>query len=313
MAEQYVLDRMTVLLSVAAIVILVAGATYVFTSGTQPPVQNATANLTEIPRISVSGEATRTVSPDLLVIGIAVETQNETASGSESQNAEMTRKVKNALLAQGVREDEIETASYYTYPVYNDSCWYPPPCYGDVCPMAGAKGGGEMVVGGEETGAATEGMASSGVAYPESYPMPYRCDQQVIGYRTTHSIMVKTMNIYKGGDIIDAVSAANASARFDYQYFSLRDETRIRVENELAGEAAQSAREKAESIAGGLGARLGRIIDIQTNYYYPPYYYAERGYAAEGGMPQPAGVPTEIFPQDLTMSSSIHVTFEIAQ
>lgn len=295
MAEQYVLDRMTILLTVAAIVILVAGATYVFTSGVQPPVQNVTE---EIPRISVSGEATRTVSPDLLVIGIAVETENETASSSEAQNAEMTRRVKSALLAQGVREDEIETASYYTYPVYNDSCWYPP-CYGDACPMAAE---GEAAYAGE------------GVASVEIYPAPpYRkCDRQIIGYRTMHSIMVKTTNIYKGGNIIDAVSAANASARLDYQYFSLRDETRIRVENELAGEAAQSARSKAQSIAGGLGARLGRIVEIQTNQYYPPYYYAERGYVAEGAAPAEP-VPTEIFPQDLTMSSYIYVTFEIEQ
>ncbi|NYZ61126.1 SIMPL domain-containing protein [Candidatus Micrarchaeota archaeon] len=315
MGDQYVLDRMTVLLSVALIVVLVAGATYVFTSNAQPAGQNATANLTEIPKISVSGEATRTVSPDLLIMGIAVETENETASGAESANARMTAKVKSALLAAGVQESEIETASYYTYPVYNDSCYYyPPPCRGDICPMTA------------EEGYAGEGAyADSGVAYtedsmiaPEIYPVPpsYRCDQQIIGYRATHSIMVKTSNIYNGGEIIDSISAANASARFDYQYYSLKDETRIRYENELAGAAAQSARSKAQSIASGLGAQLGRIVDIQTNYYYPPYYGMKDYSMAEGGMAISASaepIATEIFPQDLTISSSIYVTFEITQ
>lgn len=310
MGDQYVLDRMTVLLSVALIVVLVAGATYVFTSNAQPAGQNATTNTTEIPKISVSGEATRTVSPDLLVMGIAVETENETASGAESANARMTAKVKNALLAAGVQESEIETASYYTYPVYNNSCDYYPPCRGDVCPMTAEGYAGEAMP-------ADAGYADSGVAYTDSYMVPpYRCDQQIIGYMATHSIMVKTSNIHNGGEIIDAVSAANASARFDYQYFSLKDETRIRYENELAGQAAQSARSKAQSIASGLGAQLGRIVDIQTNYYYPPYYGMKDYSMAEGGMAISASaepIATEIFPQDLTISSSIYVTFEISQ
>lgn len=314
MGDQYVLDRMTVLLSVALIVVLVAGATYVFISGAQPPAQNATANDTEIPKISVSGEATRTVSPDLLVMGIAVETENETASGAEAANARMTQRVKNALLAAGVSEGEIETASYYTYPVYNDSCYYyPPPCRGDVCPMGAEEGYAEGYAGEDMA------YADSGAAYTDSYMMPpYRCEPEIIGYRATHSIMVKTGSIHKGGEIIDAVSEANASARFDYQYFSLKDETRIRYENELAGEAAQSARSKAQSIASGLGASLGRIVDIQTNHYYPYPYYAERDYAMEeaGTMGYAASaepIATEIFPQDLTISSSIYVTFEISQ
>lgn len=316
MAEQYVLDRGTVLLSVALIVVLAAGAAYVFTSNAQPAGQNATANVTEeIPKISVSGEATRTVSPDLLVMGIAVEAQRATASEAEAGNARMTAEVKDALLAAGVLESGIETVSYYTYPVYNNSCGYYPPCGGDVCPMTAEGGYAEGYVGGATP--ADAGYADSGVAYTDSYMMPpYQCNQEIIGYMATHSIMVKTSDIHEGGEIIDAVSGANASARFDYQYYSLKDETRIRYENELAGQAAQSARSKAQSIASGLGAELGRIVDIQTNYYYPPYYGMKDYAMAEGGATSaPAAEPiaTEIFPQDLTISSSIYVTFEIKQ
>lgn len=311
MAEQYVLDRMTVLLSVALVVVLVAGATYVFTSGAQPAPVNLTNASGEVPKISVSGEATRTVAPDLLVMGIAVETGAETASEAQGLNAQMTERVKTALLSEGIRADEIETGYYSTYPVYNDSCWYyPREYYGD-----GAYPAGEEIYYGE-------GYAEPRVAYtdemmvePAIYPAPpsYRCEPEVIGYRTVHSIMVRTSAIYRGGDIIDAVSDANAGARLDYQYFSLKEETRIRVENELAGEAAASAREKAESIASGLGASLGRIVDIQTDYYYP--YYGYRDYAvAEASVSMVGGeVPTEIFPQDLSMSSRIYVSFEIAQ
>ncbi|HNT60602.1 MAG TPA: SIMPL domain-containing protein [Candidatus Bilamarchaeaceae archaeon] len=311
MAEQYVLDRGTVLLSVFAIVVLVAGATYMAAGMGQQLPMNGTGNATDMPKISVSGEATRQVAPDLLIMGIAVETEKKTASEADAENARMTAKLKGALLAAGVQESEIATSYYNTYPVYNDSCYYPPyPCRGDVCPMA-AEGG----YAGEEMA-----YADSGVAYADPYYIapPYRrCEPEVIGYRTTHSLMVKTGRINGGGAIIDAVSAANASARFDYQYFSLKDETRIRHENELAATAAQSARGKAAGIASGLGASLGRIVDIQTNYYYPgPYYgYGAKDYAmAEATVSARADpVATEIFPQDLTLTSNIYVTFEISQ
>jgi uncharacterized protein YggE len=180
--------------------------------------------------------------------------------------------------------------------------------------MAAEGGYAEGYVG--EATPADAGYADSGVAYTDSYMMPpYQYNQEIIGYMATHSIMVKTSGIHNGGGIIDAVSGANASARFDYQYYSLKDETRIRYENELAGQAAQSARSKAQSIASGLGTQLGRIVDIQTNYYYPGPYYAKDYAMAEGGATSAPAEPiaTEIFPQDLTISSSIYVTFEISQ
>ena len=88
------------------------------------------------------------------------------------------------------------------------------------------------------------------------------------------------------------------------------------MESELAAEAAQAAKSKAEGIARGLGASLGRIVSIQTGYYYPPYY--EYGYA-KGGVTDSVtvgaeeAVPAEIFPQELTLSSSIYVVYEIKQ
>ncbi|NYZ77023.1 SIMPL domain-containing protein [Candidatus Micrarchaeota archaeon] len=303
MAEaKYVLGSGTVLLAVALIVVLVAGITYVLTSGQQLPQPPGNETTEEIPKISVSGEATRTVRPDILVIGLTIETENATATAAEAANAQATAALKAALLANGIKESEIQTSSYYTYPVYNDSCWCEPwPCRGDVCPMYETAGDG----------------GAEGVAV-ESYPMPpypCECSQEIIGYKSTHSIMVKTEDTESGGEVIDAVAGVN-NARFDYFYFSLKDETRIGIESELAAEAARAAKSKAEGIATGLGASLGKIVSIQTGYYYPPYY--DYGYAKGGGMETVSvgaeeSVPAEIFPQELALSSQIYVVYEIKQ
>ena len=295
MAEtRYVVERNTVLLAVLLTAILVAGATYFIISSQigarVPPVENCTAT-NETPIISVSGEAMRTVKPDLLVIGLTVETENESMSASAAANAKATAALKEALLANGIKESEIQTSSYYTYPVYNDSCYCPPwPCEGDACPVYAEGGEGER------------------------YPAPSRCDcnYEIIGYKTVHSIIIKSENITIGGMVIGGV--ANVSeARFDYLYFSLNDRTRIEIESELAAEAAEAARKKAERIAEGLGTSLGKIVSIQTEYLYPPYYdyiKASEG-SAIGGIEE--RIPAEIFPQEVTLSSYIYVTYEVKQ
>jgi len=294
---RYVVERNTVLLTVLLTALLVAGATYFITSSQigarVPPVENCTTT-NETPTISVSGEATRTVKPDLLVIGLTVETENESASASATANAKATAALKEALLASGIKESEIQTSSYYTYPIYNDSCYCPPwPCEGDTCPMY-------------EESRIEEG----------AYPPLYRCDcnYEIVGYKTVHSIIIKSENTSIGGRVIEGV--ANVSdARFDYFYFSLNDRTRIEIESELAAEAAETAKKKAEKIAQGLGASLGKIVSIQTEYRYPPYYdYIVK--ASEGSVISRSAeerIPAEIFPQDVTLSSYIYVTYEVKQ
>ncbi|MEM4359774.1 MAG: SIMPL domain-containing protein [Candidatus Bilamarchaeaceae archaeon] len=304
---KYVVERNTAFLMVLLTAIVVAGATYIITSWQAGgahifpavvPAQNCSNTSEEVPKISVNGEAARVVKPDLLIIGLTIETENETASLAEAANAKATAALKAALLARGIKESEIQTTSYYTYPIYNDSCWCPPwPCKGDVCPVYETAGG--------------EGIAVESEMYPIPPPYPCECNREIIGYRTTHSIMIKSENISVGGSVIDGVADVT-STRFDYFYFSLKEQTRIDIENELIADAAKAARKKAESIATGLGVSLGRIVLIQTDYY-PPYY--PYGYV-ESKMPtieDGARTSAEIFPQDLTLSSHVYAIYEIKQ
>ncbi len=305
---------------VIVVVLITAGLTYYITksSAEQLPPQNQTNVSLEKPSITVRGEATKTVSPDLMVIGLTIDSIGANTSASQAQSAADTAKVKAALLAAGLEAGDIQTSSYYTYPVYNDSCYdYCYPYYGyDYAVPAGDgvyKGDAPASEPAMESGS---GAAGSGVAYPDSvyppdiYPRPCKSECNITGYKTSHVLMIKTDKVNDGGDIVDAALGAG-DFKIDYIYFSVKDETRVKVESDLQAAAASNAKSKAQNIATGLGATLGKVISVTTDYYpvypYPVYAYDRQASAGE------AAPPTEIFPTDSGFSGSITVTYELEQ
>lgn len=275
------------IIGIMIVILLTAGLTYYITKGNvvTPPVpqENKTG---ETPTITVRGEATKTFAPDLLTLGISLESFGTDSTASQAQSAKDTAALKTALLATGLNESEIQTSTYYTNPVYNGSCcgYYSP--YG-------------------------------GVAYTDVASMPYCKEGEnctLIGYKTIHSIIVKSGRTSDGGKFIEAAINATDAAKIDYVYFSIKDETRVQTETELQAEAAVSAKAKAQNIASGVGAKVGRIVSINTDYSYPyPIYAYQKGGAMDSIPVPPATPPTEIFPTDTTMSASITVVYELEQ
>jgi uncharacterized protein YggE len=302
-------NTMLLVIGVLIVVLLTAGLTYYISkSGTNVPPTNGTDGGTN-PSITVRGEATRTLSPDLMTLGFSLESVGSDSASSQAKSAADTAALKAALLAAGVNEGEIETSSYYTNPVYNESC------YSD-CPYYGYEGYGS----GYSSGGAAYGASSDGAmmekAYMDIAPMPpYPCKREgecnVIGYKTTHSILVKSGKTTEGGKYIEAALGATNATRVDYVYFSVKEETRVAVDSALQAEAASAAKAKAQNIAAGLGARLGKIISINPDYYYP--YYPVYAYDNRGGTAVSSPAPTEIFPTDTQMSSSITVVYGLEQ
>lgn len=62
--------------------------------------------------ISVSGTITKTIAPDQALIVLSVETLDKSASKSQSDNAELATKVREALKNAGIEEKDIKTSSY---------------------------------------------------------------------------------------------------------------------------------------------------------------------------------------------------------
>ncbi len=69
--------------------------------------------------ISVTGTATTSVDPDLLVITFGVETQEKSAKDALVANSESMTSIVNTLRSLGVSEDDISTSRISIYPIYD--------------------------------------------------------------------------------------------------------------------------------------------------------------------------------------------------
>jgi len=319
-------STLLLVVGVLVIVLLSAGLTYyvVKTSEGSPAVQPPGKNETsDKPTITVRGEATKTIMPDTMTIVFTIETANDTSSGAQFANSAAMERVKAALLSNGAKESEIQTTYFSTQPQYNESCYscQYPYYYGGRGAVPMAADSGAAYAAATNGGQAVEGSSGSGVAYTDIAPMPpYPCDQpkdcSIIGYKTTHTIQVKSSRINDGGKMVAAASGAYNSTKVDYVYFSMTDDLRIKTESELQASAAGNAKTKAQNIANGVGAKLGKIVTISTDYYpiYPYYAYSNPEMMNSGmGGAKYEPPPTEIYPTESSMSASIMVEYELEQ
>ena len=71
--------------------------------------------------ISVTGSATTSVLPDLVTVQFGVDTEAKTAQDAINSNSQMMNTVVSAIENIGITKDEISTAGFTIYPVYEDS------------------------------------------------------------------------------------------------------------------------------------------------------------------------------------------------
>ena len=71
--------------------------------------------------ISSTGTATIKVLPDFVSVYFSIDTKGATADEASDKNAEIVSKMKSALLAVGINEDEIKTQGFSVYPNYDYS------------------------------------------------------------------------------------------------------------------------------------------------------------------------------------------------
>ena len=71
--------------------------------------------------ISVTGTATTSVLPDLVTVQFGVDTESKTAQEAISSNAQIMDTVVSAVQNLGITKEEISTAGFSVYPIYNDT------------------------------------------------------------------------------------------------------------------------------------------------------------------------------------------------
>ncbi len=132
--------------------------------------------------------------------------------------------------------------------------------------------------------------------------------QKSKGFKTVHTLNVKTNNFNSIGDIIDASVDSGATSIQSIQ-FILSDAMQKVLKKDALKEASADARGKAEAIAEGLNAEIGSIVAVSDlEYNYGPYRYLESAVASSDTAML---TKTEISPGKLDVTASVEVTFEI--
>ncbi|HET6517830.1 MAG TPA: SIMPL domain-containing protein [Nitrosopumilaceae archaeon] len=112
------MNKVVSLASIAGIVLILA-----FAVNLTPAENQATAQTTPFPSrekvISVTGTASTSVEPDLLIITFGVETQEKTAKQALGKNSQLMNSVVSAIQDVGISEDELSTSRFNIQPVYD--------------------------------------------------------------------------------------------------------------------------------------------------------------------------------------------------
>ena len=112
------MNKVVSLAAITGIVLVLA-----FAVNLTPADNQATAETTPFPSrekvISVTGTATASVEPDLLIITFGVETQEKTAKQALEKNSQLMNSVVSAIQGVGISEDELSTSRFNIQPVYD--------------------------------------------------------------------------------------------------------------------------------------------------------------------------------------------------
>ena len=147
--------------------------------------------------------------------------------------------------------------------------------------------------------------------YPE---YDWRSGQQKLrGYVVSQQLVVKTENVKKVLEIVDA--AINAGALVNYINFELSEEKQNKYKKEALEKAGVDAKEKAEAIATGVGKKLGRLVSVKSqDFNYGPLNFYDKAVAESSGrdLSQEArNAAASISPQDIEVRATIIVEYRI--
>jgi hypothetical protein len=144
--------------------------------------------------------------------------------------------------------------------------------------------------------------------YPVTEYNPKTGEVTQTGYKTTHMITVETSQIDDVGKIIDGVIDSGAN-RVDQVSFSLSDDREREIRSQILDEAAVQAKNKAQSIASGLGARIVGVRSAsESSFYVTPFYSRSEAVMAKDVM----GGQTQVAQGEVDVSASVSASFEIA-
>lgn len=138
-----------------------------------------------------------------------------------------------------------------------------------------------------------------------TYQYPQGGGQPILtGFQVTNVVQAVVNNTAQVGSLVDAAIGAGAN-RIDGITFGLRDDSTTR--SQALRNAAQQARQKADTIAAGLGVRTGAVILAEEGYQVVPVATNTRtGVAA-------TAATTPVEPGNIDVKATVTLQLEIAQ
>ena len=107
------------LAAIASVILVLAFASSLTQISNQATAQETTPFPSREKIISVTGIATNSVEPDLLVVQFGVETQEKTARQALEANSNLMTNVVSAIISAGINEDDISTSRFNIQPIYD--------------------------------------------------------------------------------------------------------------------------------------------------------------------------------------------------
>ena len=132
--------------------------------------------------------------------------------------------------------------------------------------------------------------------------------QELVGYRVSNIINVKTEKLDSVAAIIDSAVSAGVN-RVDSVFFSLSPEVYSKLKDELLEKAILNAKSKAEMALSPLNYKIIGVKEISLSEFSMPY--PTPMYDMAYGAMEKSSAPTPIFSSDQDVSTSANVVFLI--
>ncbi|MCB2046672.1 MAG: SIMPL domain-containing protein [Novosphingobium sp.] len=227
--------------------------------------------------LTVTGQGDADSAPDLAVFSAGVQSQASNAAEALADNSRNMAKVIAALKRSGIAEKDIQTSNLSINPVYSDP---------EQEAMRAARANGQPYV-----------------------PLPPEQNvRRIVGYEVTNNVMVRQRDLKNFGKVIDTLVSAGAT-QVNGPNFQLENEKEAMDRARVA--SIKDARARAELYARASGLRIVRVLTIAEGggYYRPQPMF--RSVSMDVAAP-PAPPPAPIQPGQLSLNSSVTVTYELA-
>jgi uncharacterized protein YggE len=278
--------------------------------------------------ISVTGQGSVTVAPDIAVISLGVEVSRPTVEEARNEAAMLMTAMQEALARNGVEERDIATLVFSIYPQYSQfrPCVYD--AIDDVSDRATtiepapAPAVEASAASGSTSGSGGTAITTVTAVAPAAPPtdeeasassQPAKCfpqEPQIIGFTVNNQLTVKVRDFDRLSDTLDdAITAGGNAVRVNNVSFTIDEPEQYWDEAREA--SVEDARERAEQLARLAGASLGSLRSISESNNRGGGIYLE--YA----VPQPASFDgafsssTALNPGEQEISLTIYLVYDV--